>query len=163
LEPDPVAKPVSPLEPPAQLPTLATPEHSGRFALEEAFEEKVIIPLLKRWEFTYEAQYSCPVWIGSRAQQLWVDFLVSDDEGPLTLFEDKLRIVRDKELESAVGQAKSYALLLGLRSFVVASPEGLWLYSLSGNQEKLIEQIPAVKAREQQEKEFRDLLLRLRS
>jgi hypothetical protein len=150
--------------PPSHRPTLPTPELSGRFALEADFEEKVVIPLLKqRWKFKYQAQYSRPVWIGSQEHQLRVDFLVSDDEGPVTLFEDKLRIIGDEDLKPAVRQAKSYALLLGLPSFVVASPEGMWLYALDGNQERLVEQSPAAKAREQQEKEFRELLLRLRS
>jgi hypothetical protein len=169
LEPEKVAILVSPPgrpeEPPelSQLPTLATPELSGRFALEADFEEKVIVPLLKQWNFKHHAQYGCPAWIGSQEHKLWVDFLVSDDQGPLTLFEDKWRIMGDKELKPAVGQAKSYALLLGLPSFVVASPEGMWLYALDGNQERLEEQISAVRPREQQENEFRDLLLKLKA
>lgn len=169
LEPEEVTKPVSPSEPPeglrkfSQLPTLATPEYSGRFALEAEFEEKVVVPLLKkRWNFKHHAQYGCPVWIGSQQHQLWVDFLVSDDERPLTLFEDKLRFINDEDLKSAVGQAKSYALLLGLSSFVVASPEGMWLYALDGNQERLEEPISQLKARSQQEAEFRERLLKLR-
>jgi hypothetical protein len=91
-----------------------------------------------------------------------VDFLVSNDEGPVTLFEDKLRIISDEDLKPAVRQAKSYALLLGLSSFVVAAPEGMWLYALDRNQERLVEQLPVVQAREQLEKRFKDLLLSLR-
>jgi hypothetical protein len=147
---------------PSQLPTLPTPELSGRFSSEVDFEEKAIAPLLKRWGFKYRSQHVCPAWVGSQEHELSVDFLISDDQGPLTLFEDKLRIMSDKELEPAVGQAKSYALLLGLPSFVVASPEGMWLYALDGNRERLVEQISAIKVRSQQEREFRDLLLELR-
>jgi hypothetical protein len=170
LELEEVAKLVSPSEPPeelpklSQLPTLATPEYSGRFGLEADFEKRVIVPLLKnRWQFKYKAQYTRPVWIGSQEHQLRVDFLISDDEGPVTLFEDKLRVISDEDLEPAVGQAKSYALLLGLPSFVVASPEGMWLYALDGDRERLVEPISQLKARSQQEAEFRELLLKLRA
>jgi hypothetical protein len=130
--------------------------------LEAEFEDKVIRPLLKSWGFKGQGQYTCSAWVGSQEHQLRVDFLVSDDKGSVTLFEDKLRIISDEDLQLAVGQAKSYALLLGLPSFVVASPEGMWLYSLERDQEKLMPQLPEVQSREQQEKGFRDLLLSLR-
>jgi hypothetical protein len=142
--------------------TLATPELAGQFSLEAEFEEKVVAPLLKRWDFNYQRQQPCSVWITGEERWLWVDFLVRDADRPLTLFENKLRIVNDNQLELAVRQAKTYALLLGLPSFVVASPEGMWLYSLHGGQEELVEPISAIKARSRQEEEFRGLLLGLR-
>jgi hypothetical protein len=160
LEREPEISPVTPSSPyPATWPT---PELSGRFGLEAEFEDKVIRPLLKGWGFMPEGQYTCPAWIGSQEHLLRVDFLVSNDEGPVTLFEDKLRIISDEDLKPAVRQAKSYALLLGLSSFVVAAPEGMWLYALDRNQERLVEQLPVVQAREQLEKRFKDLLLSLR-
>jgi hypothetical protein len=155
-------EPSSVTSPPFHPATWPTPELSGRFGLEADFEEKVIRPLLKGWGFKAQGQYTCSAWVGSHEQQLRVDFLVSDDEGPVTLFEDKLRIISDEDLEPAIGQAKSYALLLGLPSFVVASPEGMWLYALDGNQERLAEPISQLKAKSQQEEEFKHLLLRLR-
>ena len=100
LERAPEPSPVAPTSPyPATWPT---PELSGRFGLEIEFEEKVIRPLLKGWGFDAQRQYTCPVWIGSKEHQLRVDFLVSDDEGPVTLFEDKLRIISDEDLKPAV-------------------------------------------------------------
>lgn len=156
-------EPSSVTSPPFHPATWPTPELSGRFALEAEFEDKVIRPLLKGWGFKPEGQYTRPVWIGSQEHLLRVDFLVSDDQGPVTLFEDKLRIVSDEDLKPAVRQAKSYALLLGLPSFVVAAPEGLWLYALDGNQERLVEPISQLKVRSQQEAEFRELLLELRA
>jgi hypothetical protein len=159
LEREPERPPVTSSSPhPATWPT---PELSGQFGLEAEFEDKVIRPLLKGWGFKAQGQYTCPAWIGSQELQLRVDYLVSDDQEPLTLFEDKLRIFDDEDLKSAMGQAKSYALLLGLPSFVIASPEGMWLYSLDGNQEKLVEPISQLKVRSQQEQEFRELLLKL--
>lgn len=150
------------LSPDIPAPTLRTPEWRGRFSLEADFEKEVVVPLLKRWDFKRRAQHPCQAWIAGEERWLWVDFLISDGQGPLTLFEDKLRIATSKDLERAVAQAKTYALLLRLPSFVVASPEGMWLHKLDGTQEKLVEQISAIKVRSQQEKKFRDLLLELR-
>lgn len=142
---------------------VATMESSGQFASEAEFEEAIIVPLLKHWGLKYQAQYPCLFRVGSQYHSGKVDFLVSDAAGPLTLFEDKLRIISDGELKPAVDQAKSYALLLGLPSFVVASPEGMWLYALDRNRETLAKQIPFSEFKGQQEEEFRDTLLRLRS
>jgi len=155
-------EPSSVTSPPFHPATWPTPELSGRFGLEVDFEDKVIRPLLKGWGFKAHGQYTCSAWIGGQEHLLRVDFLVSDDEGPVTLFEDKLRIIGDEDLKPAVRQAKSYALLLGLPSFVIAAPEGMWLYALDRNQERLVEQLPVVQAREQLEKRFKDLLLSLR-
>ncbi len=141
---------------------VATMESSGQFASEAEFEQKRIVPLLKHWGLKYQAQYPCLFRVGSQYHSGRVDFYVRDAAGPLTLFEDKVRIISDVELEPAVDQAKSYALLLGLPSFVVASPEGMWLYSLDRNQETLVRQVPASEFRDQQEEEFRDMLVRLR-
>lgn len=71
-----------------------------------------------------------------------VDFYVTDGRGPITLFENKFRILGERELRQATDQGKSYALMLGLPSFVVASPEGMWVYSLNRNEETLEEHIP---------------------
>ena len=84
---------------------------------------------------------------------------MSDGEGPVTLFENKFRIINDRDLAPVIDQAKSYALLLGLPSFVVASPEGMRFYSLNRNQEKLIK-LPADKV--DWEEEIKSLLLKLR-
>ncbi len=136
---------------------------SGQFALEAEFEEGVIIPLLRRWGFKYKPQYACLFRVGSQYHQGWVDFYVSDHNGPLTLFEDKLRILNDRDLKPAVDQAKSYALLLGLPSFVVASPEAMWLYALNKNEESLVKKVSSDEMSNQtQEEELRNLLLKLR-
>lgn len=70
--------------------------------------------------------------------------------------------VNEKELEAAVRQGKSYALMLGLPGFVVASPEGIWIYSLNRIQEKLEKNVP-VDELAAREKEVRSLLLSLRA
>lgn len=133
------------------------------FTSEADFEEKVIEPLLKRWGFQYKSQHLCLFHIGSQTHPGRIDFFVSDKDGPLTLFENKLRILSSKDLNSAVKQAKSYALLFGLPSFIVASPEGMWLYSLSRNEEKLVKKVSTDELLDKsQEEELRDLLFKLR-
>ncbi len=112
--------------------------YSGQYASELEFEEEFIVPLLKRWGFQYQYQYPQIFHVGSQKHHCRVDFYVSDEKGHLTLFEDKLRIMNDIDLKLAVEQAKSYALMLGLSSFVVASPEGTWIYKLNKNQEELV-------------------------
>jgi hypothetical protein len=145
----------------SQPPTLTTSHLSGQFPSEEKFEEERIIPLLRRWRLQYKRQHFCPFRIGSQDLFGRVDFYVSDKAGLLTVFEDKLWITNDNDLKPAVAQAKSYALLLGSPSFVVASPERMWLYSLDRNHETLYPQLPGADLN-QQEEEFRSLLLRLR-
>lgn len=121
-----------------KLPTLATPERSGQFTSETEFEDKIIVPLMRQWGFEYRRQHPCHFQVGSQYTRGRVDFYVRDERGLLTLFENKLRILKDEELKPAVEQAKSYALLLGSPSFVVASPEGMWLYSLERNEAILV-------------------------
>ncbi len=112
---------------------------SETFGSEAEFEESVIVPLLKKLGLKYEYQYTCPFHVGSQVIRGRVDFLVKNERGPLTLFEDKLRIRPNGsgDLEAAALQARSYALLLGLPSFVVAAPEGLWIYRLKNHQHTL--------------------------
>jgi len=134
---------------------------SGEFAFEAEFEDQIVKRLIRRWGFKYEAQRPCLFRLGSQESRGRVDCYVSDARGPLTLFENKLRIL-DRELEPAVAQAKSYALMLGLPSFVVAAPEGLWIYSLNRNAHTLEkhvrgDELPA------QEENARRLLLSLRT
>jgi len=125
--------------------------NSGQYATEEEFENHVIEPLLKHWGFKFQRQYPCYFIIGTQYHTCFVDFLIHDDHGSLTLFEDKIRINNDSELQNAVLQAKSYSLLLGIKNFVVASPEGFWIYELNKNMEKLIENISYDELKEKEE------------
>ena len=120
---------------------IAQAPQSGEFASEKDFEDRVVEPLLRQWGFSFKRQYLCDFYIGSQVIRGRVDFLVEDQLGPITLFENKFRILGEDDLRKATAQAKSYALQLGVPSFVVASPEGLWLYQLRSHREKLIMQI----------------------
>jgi|SRR5215208_494134 hypothetical protein len=60
--------------------------------------------------------------------------------------------------EDGVVEGKSYALMLGLPSFVAASPEGLWIYSLDRNQESLEMQLSPDELEERDEEVHNTLL-----
>lgn len=59
-------------------------------------------------------------------------------------------------------QGKSYALMLTLPTFVVASPEGLWSYSLIRNHTKLEKHISTDDLKTE-DGQVRSMLLNLRS
>lgn len=120
---------------------LANAIHSGQFSSEEEFEDKVIEPMLKRWGLKFQRQSPCEFIIGSQSHICQIDFLVRDEIGLITLFENKVRIANEKELSRAVLQAKSYSLQMGISSFIVASPEGFWVYNLNKNKESLLEKL----------------------
>ena len=135
---------------------------SGQFTSEEQFEDKIIEPLLRNWGLRFQRQVRCKCHFGTQDINGFIDFLVSDQAGPVTLFEDKLKIINETQLQKAIDQAKSYALLIGLPSFVVASPEGLRLYRLSMNQETLVAELN-VNANKKDEEAFRKQMLSIRT
>lgn len=136
-------------------------KYSGKYASEEEFDEEFVMPLLRQWGFRYQYQHPSKFCTGTQYHHCKVDFYVSDENGPLTLFEDKFRIMSEKELEPATDQAKSYALMLGLASFVIASPEGIWIYKLNKNKEELIKKFASDEVQKHNE-EIRNLLQGLR-
>ena len=95
---------------------------------EETFEDVVVVPLLDQWGLTYVRQAPCPGPARGR-----IDILVYDrsPDQPLTLFENKRQIASTQALAQATVQAHRYACALGLPSFVVAAPSGLWIYASS--------------------------------
>jgi hypothetical protein len=124
--------------------TSITPQPNDiiEFKDEKEFEDKIIDPLLKHWGFKHQRQYPCEFVVGSQRHTCQVDYLVKDSNNEnITLFENKIRIANEKELKRAVSQAKSYALQLGLGGFVIASPEGFWVYGLEKNKEVSIAKI----------------------
>lgn len=132
------------------------------FKDEKEFEDKVIDPLLKQWGFKHQRQYPCEFVVGSQRHICQVDFIVKDDNNDnIIIFEDKIRIANEKELNRAVLQAKSYALQLGMGGFVVASPEGFWIYKLERNKEVLISMIASDKS--QEVKEMKSMILDLKA
>ena len=103
---------------------------SGEFAKESDFEEQRIKPLLADMGFAEsQDQYLVKLWTGSKMNPCRIDFLVRDErKRVVSLFEDKQTIKGYRHAEDAYNQARSYALQLRLRSFVVAAPEGVKFY-----------------------------------
>jgi hypothetical protein len=114
---------------------------AGVYASEREFEEKVVEPILRHWRCKFEYQKPCRVCVGTQYYRPRLDYLVSDERGLLTLFENKLRIVNEKERQAALDQARSYALLLRVPTFVIASPECMSLYRLNRSEAELIESV----------------------
>lgn len=119
---------------------------SGVFDSEQDFEEKVITPLLKRFDIKHDRQYPCKFFIGAQTIRARVDYVLYKKNRPYSIIENKIRILNSVELDKAVGQAKSYALQIGVGQFVVASPEGYWFYELNLNKETLVKHITSEQA-----------------
>lgn len=60
----------------------------------------------------------------------------------ITLIESKRQIVTPTELDEAIAQAKSYALELKVRRFMLASPEGLWVVSWTVEEHEILRVVP---------------------
>lgn len=108
------------------------------YETEAQFEMEFLEPLIDLWGMTAKQQQRIEVKLGSGSKTLIVDQLVSDEQGLVILIESKRSIVNDQQLEDAMVQARSYALQLGFPAFMVAAPQGVWLYTLTLNQEALI-------------------------
>ena len=135
---------------------------SAWFGSEEEFETEVVVPLLRRWGFQYDRQHPRTLPHGSGTWSGRVDFLVRDQSGNVTLFENKSRVRGDPDLEEAAKQARYYALMLGLHSFVVASPEGVWVFRLDDRHEKELVEKALADSLPSKEASLKAALLRLR-
>lgn len=109
--------------------------------VEATFEDLVVAPLLERWGLTYVRQAASRAPARGR-----IDFLVYDEPigPPLTLFENKRQIASAQALAQAAAQAHGYARALGLPSYVVAAPAGLWIYASAGRQPALVQRISSL-------------------
>jgi thiol-disulfide isomerase/thioredoxin len=91
--------------------------------LEATFEDLVLLPLLRQWGLAHARQFTAAALGRGR-----VDVLAYDGDAPLTLFESKRSLLSEIAVREAALQAQRYANALGLPSFVVAAPAGLWVY-----------------------------------
>jgi hypothetical protein len=109
--------------------------------IEQAFEDAVIIPLLDAWGWTYRRQVTCPLRADKPVARGRVDILAYTDDAitPLTLFENKRQIASSGALQQAVAQARGYAEVFRMVSFVVAAPVGMWVYRLDGGRAELVQ------------------------
>jgi thiol-disulfide isomerase/thioredoxin len=93
---------------------------------EATFEDVVVLPLLDRWGFTYMRQAPCPAPSRGRVEVLVYDPRLAR---PVTLFENKRRMLSAQALGAAVQQAHAYARALRLPAFVLGAPAGLGVYA----------------------------------
>lgn len=109
--------------------------------IEQAFEDAVIIPLLDAWGWTYRRQVACPIPADKSVARGRVDILAYADDAitPLTLFENKRQIASSSALQQAVAQARGYAEVFRMESFVVAAPAGMWVYRLDSGRARLVQ------------------------
>jgi len=147
---------------------VANPPASSQAAVavlrkERAFEVAVVEPLIGRWNFTFKGQHKHFFRRGTQSSHMIIDHLVSDPTGPLTLFENKARIHSPSELSKAEEQARSYAHELSVTSFIVAAPEGLWLYSLWQGEAKLVHKVAPLARLVDDEQRLRERLLAIRN
>jgi hypothetical protein len=146
--------------------TISIMGRAGNYGTEAEFSVEVVEKLFKQCGLPIDPQWPCPVRVGHQVIVGRADYQVRDGRAPLTVVECKLRIRSDGsagnlDLDRTIDQAKSYALHLGLPSFVVASPEGFWVYSLERNQHKLELRIPGDRW-EDRAGELKRLLLEIR-
>lgn len=131
----------------AQYPQLAQPASSPPASYrsriptdprELDFETTHLVPALQRAGIRYTRQHPIAVRVGRNLYHGRIDFYLYDDAGILSIIESKRSIADDSERAEAVAQAKSYALPLGAPSFLIAAPQGIWLYTLRRHHEHLM-------------------------
>ena len=115
----------------------------SREGTEKHFEDQSVVPWLERNQIDYERQYPINKKIGSARHRVFADFVLRDRYGQIiTLIESKRQIVTPTELDEAIAQAKSYALELKVRRFMLASPEGLWVVSWTVEEHEILRVVP---------------------
>lgn len=128
--------------------------------VEERFEDVVLIPLIERWGFGYGRQVACSIGGGARRGRVDLLLYAPRSDQPLTLIESKRLIRGDQDLRAAAAQAGGYARSLGLPSFVVAAPRGMWVYRRSGERAGCVRQISSLELQQAPDPP-RELLLQL--
>lgn len=106
---------------------------------ESDFETHILSHFIESLGWTSQPQYNFKEMSGSQYKTFIVDQYIERDGEAFTLFESKKSISTERELSTAAGQARSYALHLGIGCFIVAAQEGLWVYSLKKGKSKCIQ------------------------
>jgi len=101
---------------------------------EREFEQSVIAPLMNAWGCHFEPQVTRIVYRGEVKQFGRIDFVVRryKNGSLVTVIEAKRQIRSLAQLYHAAYQAESYARALRLAHFVIAAPEGCWIFSRAG-------------------------------
>lgn len=114
--------------------------HSAKSNITElAFEEQILIPLLQDlgWQLdkSIKRQHEMRIKVGSgfpqRAIADFVGFSDTLERQTILIVENKRQITTEKHLRDAVEQCESYAGKLRCSRFVIAAPQGIWVYNLA--------------------------------
>lgn len=116
----------------------------GEYATEKEVENEVIKPFLNKLgydESDYVQQLYIP--IGNHNNLLIPDFVLLPEtrggyQSAFAIVEAKRSISNKKELEDALGQARSYALQLGVKYSVIASQEGIWITTAKDRYDEVV-------------------------
>ena len=114
---------------------------------EKTFCDTIVQPLVHRWGYTALREYSVEMFVGSRREAGYADFILLNGRGDqVALIEAKARIHAPTELSRARNQALSYALWTKIQSFFVIAPQGVWSYRRTGTESELIAEYSVVEA-----------------
>lgn len=144
-------------------PDLARVQILHVYDTEAQFEELYVMPWIEYLGWRSIPQHTVELRIGSSIKSLYVDQVIVDEGGKFALIECKRKIKSKSQLKDATEQAKSYALLLGFTVFLVMAPEGLWIYSLDRNKEKLVYKNDSLKDILQRSTQVRSVVSRYRA
>ena len=114
------------------------PVRFGLFAGEKEFCERFMLPLVEQMGYQYQSQYPCKFRTGRDTYSGRVDIMVLDQQVPITVIEAKQAIYGSHPTHDHIEQARSYAVNLGIDMFIIAAPEGLWVYHLRRIHETLL-------------------------
>jgi hypothetical protein len=128
--------------------------------VEARLEDVMLIPLFAQWGWTVQRQAACALGDKQRGR---IDLLVFDnaDAPPITLVESKRAIRSAYELQQAVAQAQAYARSFELPSFLIAAPQGIWVYRCDGAQAVCVRQLNSLELHHSPE-QLHQLLLSLK-
>jgi len=152
----------------ARLPTIFLGEDWSRYSSELDIKVKCIEPLLKNLKINYVSDRLCKFRQGHVTHEGKIDFYLYDNNGPITIIEDKATIKNDEDLRNARAQARSYCLGLYIfenivvNSFVIASKEGLKIYRIKHNEDHLVEEVSPNKLNRSRKRWIKEKLLEIR-
>jgi thioredoxin 1 len=120
-------------------------------------EDVVLLPLFTQWGWTVQRQAACVIGNNRRGR---IDLLVfaQPDAPPITLVEGKRAVRSAYELQQVVNQAGAYAHSLELPSFIIAAPQGIWVYRCNGARSVCVRQFTSLEIHESPEQMQRLLL-----
>lgn len=121
----------------------------GEYSTEKEVEEYIIKPLLKQLGYS-EQDYVQQLYleIGNHNHALIPDFVLLPEkhngyQSAFAIVEAKRSITRQKELDEALSQVRSYAKLLGTKYAAIISQEKVWIYSTEDDFSATILCVPA--------------------